>query len=142
MLPCPLHRLKVVFPSSTKRFCCNKVPCSLTWDWAEMLHRFYHGGKTGHGSAAHSWRSCCDRAADVCERLVAMFYQLQRQHVALSNNYSPTKTSCATTLCKLPPRGDSMPVGFIGKPISNSRIYITDSESELLSVDHPGELGR
>ena len=86
------------------------------------------------------WRHACFGGEFYSERLVSMFRQLQRQHVALNNSYGPTETSCATTLCKIPPKGDSMSVGFVGKPISNSQIYITDLACKLLPLGHPGEI--
>ncbi|MFN5005497.1 MAG: amino acid adenylation domain-containing protein [Bacteroidota bacterium] len=57
--------------------------------------------------------------------------------VALTNLYGPTEASVDVTFHRVRPGDKLIP---IGKPIDNARLYVTDSDLELLPVGVPGEI--
>jgi len=64
---------------------------------------------------------------------------LVKNRVYLHNHYGPTETHVVSTLT-LEPGGEIPKIPSIGKPISNTKIYIVDSSSKLLPIGIPGEL--
>ncbi|RYO91142.1 hypothetical protein DL766_001734 [Monosporascus sp. MC13-8B] len=100
-------------------------------------------------SAAHetidqytAWRHACLGGEFVTERLKLAFRQLRHQRPLLNNSYGPTETSCATTLCVVPPEGggDAGQAGHVGKPIASSQIYILDANGNVVPLGYPGEI--
>ncbi|EME39480.1 hybrid polyketide synthetase [Dothistroma septosporum NZE10] len=86
------------------------------------------------------WRHVCYGGEFVTDRLSAMFRQLQRQKPLLNNSYGPTETSCATTLCVMSEKGSPAMIGYVGKPLANSRIRIVDQDGQPLPLGHAGEI--
>lgn len=70
--------------------------------------------------------------------------QLQREFFSkisarLHNHYGPTEGSIEVTTWTCPPDGD-LPMAPIGRPIRNIRVYVADSQLQLVPVGVPGEL--
>jgi amino acid adenylation domain-containing protein len=64
---------------------------------------------------------------------------LRENNVFLHNHYGPSETHVVTTLT-IDPRGEIPGLPSIGKPVSNTTIYILDKNAHLLPVGVPGEL--
>ncbi|MCP4157037.1 MAG: amino acid adenylation domain-containing protein [bacterium] len=64
---------------------------------------------------------------------------LQENKVYLHNHYGPSETHVVTALT-LDPAGELPAIPPIGKPVSNTGIYIVDSGENLQPVGIPGEL--
>lgn len=64
---------------------------------------------------------------------------LRENRIWLHNHYGPTETHVVTALT-LDPAGDIPEIPSIGKPISNTGIYILDESSKPVPIGVPGEL--
>ncbi|MBN2862729.1 MAG: amino acid adenylation domain-containing protein [Bacteroidales bacterium] len=64
---------------------------------------------------------------------------LKKRQVTLHNHYGPSETHVVTTYT-IDPSGDIPSVPFIGKPISNTRIYILDRYLKPQPIGIAGEL--
>ena len=74
----------------------------------------------------------------------ALPYELQKQYYSvinttLNNLYGPTEASVDVTYwaCK---KNDSNGIVYIGRPMSNTQVYITDAQMNPVPVKVPGEL--
>ncbi|WP_369345694.1 AMP-binding protein [Caldalkalibacillus mannanilyticus] len=63
--------------------------------------------------------------------------QFRKQSYTLYNNYGPTENTVVTTSFKVEQMEDNIP---IGKPISNTKIYILNASDQLQPVGVVGEL--
>jgi acyl carrier protein/NRPS condensation-like uncharacterized protein len=76
------------------------------------------------------------------ERLMISDYlkgYLQARHVYLHNHYGPTETHVVTALT-LDPKEEIPGIPSIGKPVSNTAIFILDKGHHLQPIGIPGEL--
>jgi amino acid adenylation domain-containing protein/non-ribosomal peptide synthase protein (TIGR01720 family) len=64
---------------------------------------------------------------------------LKKNHVYLHNHYGPAEAHVVTTLT-MDPMEDIPELPFIGRPVSNTAIYIMDKVQHLQPVGIPGEL--
>ncbi|MGE5342197.1 MAG: amino acid adenylation domain-containing protein [Candidatus Omnitrophota bacterium] len=64
---------------------------------------------------------------------------IESRHIRIHNHYGPTETHVVTTFT-IEPDADKPQLPPIGKPISNTCIYITDTFGHLQPVNIPGEL--
>jgi tyrocidine synthetase II len=64
---------------------------------------------------------------------------LQKNHIVLHNHYGPSETHVVTTLTILPEE-DHPELPSIGKPISNTSIYILDKNKQLVPRGVNGEI--
>ncbi len=64
---------------------------------------------------------------------------LKDNHVYLHNHYGPSETHVITALT-LDPRGEIPELPNIGRPVSNSSVYIVDKHMRLVPEGVPGEL--
>ncbi len=63
--------------------------------------------------------------------------ELNKRCKSVWNLYGPTEATCQSTLIALAP---GIPANTIGRPISNTQVYVLDSHRELLPIGVPGEL--
>jgi amino acid adenylation domain-containing protein len=58
----------------------------------------------------------------------------------LVNNYGPTENTVVTTSCLITPNRQQDVLPIIGRPISNTQVYILDRHLQLVPIGCPGEL--
>jgi amino acid adenylation domain-containing protein len=63
--------------------------------------------------------------------------ELKERSVALWNGYGPTETTIYSTAQKIETVDDTIP---IGRPVSNTQVYVLDARMDLAPVGVPGEL--
>ncbi|MEK5235969.1 AMP-binding protein [Paenibacillus sp. FSL L8-0470] len=61
-------------------------------------------------------------------------------YVNLVNGYGPTETTVGATMWPADGTKEEMMIVPIGKPMSNTRVYILDQEGRLLPMGVPGEI--
>ncbi|MBG9744209.1 non-ribosomal peptide synthetase, partial [Paenibacillus alvei] len=88
------------------------------------------------------WPTCVQHLITAGEALIAapaLQRYLQEQGVTLHNHYGPSETHVATTYT-IRPQDPMMALPPIGKPISNSSVYILDGLGQLQPIGVAGEL--
>ncbi|MFS0553782.1 amino acid adenylation domain-containing protein [Brevibacillus sp. 179-C9.3 HS] len=91
---------------------------------------------------AQSFPRCVKHIITAGEQLVVtheLQKYLRKHHVFLHNHYGPSETHVVTTYT-MDPRSDIPELPPIGKPISNTGIYILDEELQLKPAGIVGEL--
>lgn len=58
----------------------------------------------------------------------------------LVNNYGPTENTVVTTSCLITPNQQQDVLPVIGRPISNTQVYILDRHLQLVPIGLPGEI--
>ncbi|MDI3412135.1 AMP-binding protein [Bacillus sonorensis] len=91
---------------------------------------------------ADRFPACVDHIASAGEQLVVsgeMKQALREKQISLHNYYGPSETHVVTTLTMNPDdQIDEFP--SIGRPISNTRIYLLNQQKKLVPIGVEGEL--
>ncbi|KAI8632911.1 lovastatin nonaketide synthase [Xylariaceae sp. FL1651] len=94
-------------------------------------------------SQCRSWRHACAGGEPINEQLLTRIRDLSLPHLQLTDFYGPTETSCAATFRHIPLDSTLHPSGVaLGtmRPLVNVRVYIVDSDLNLLPPGFPGEI--
>lgn len=88
-------------------------------------------------SKCRSLRRVTCGGESMTRELVELFYQ--RLDAKLYNMYGPTETTISVSYYECRPNDEQSPIP-IGRPMSNSRLYVLDERRQPLPVGVPGEL--
>ncbi|KAG6365497.1 hypothetical protein INS49_007108 [Diaporthe citri] len=86
-----------------------------------------------------AWRHACSGGEVLTDGVISAFQRLGLASLTLTDCYGPSEVSCAVTL-----RSElvSKPIqeASVGRPISNTAVYILDEHGQALPAGYPGEI--
>jgi len=110
--------------------------CIATAYWNELVHELSESGT----SLPESMRIVVVGGEKAQPHVLEAWRKIAGRRVRWMNTYGPTETSVIATSYELASSGEMPSPLPIGRPISNTRIYILDENLEPVSVGAEGEL--